>query len=415
MSNPVKPEDSLSPAALEEAKELCRGAEVLPDGQEGLARRILEARSEGRVLRVKLGVDPTSCDLHLGHSVVLRALRRFQDHGHQVVLIIGGFTAQIGDPSGRSATRPALTAEQVATNAATYLEQVGLILELARAEVVNNADWLGSMDLTKILKLASLVTANQLLAKESFGERIDAQQPVALHELFYPVLQGFDSVQVRADVEIGGTDQRFNVLMGRQLQMQLGHRPQLAMLLPLLPGTDGVRKMSKSFSNSIGLTDAPDEMFGKCMRIPDDLIARWFELVTNLSGAEIDAIQAEIAGGGNPRDAKERLAQQLVLQSHGTGPAQAALDAWRRVHSQRLAPQEMPSHVVTAPIGLVELLVQASLAPSKNQARNLIKGGGVRLDGQKVSDQNLTVPVPPASGVVLQVGRRQFARLVPKQ
>lgn len=414
MSNHVQPEDSLARAALDEAKALCRGAEVLPEGVNGLARRIQDVRSEGRVLRVKLGVDPTSCDLHLGHSHVLRALRRFQDGGHQVVLIVGGFTAQIGDPSGRNTTRPSLTAEAVAANARTYLAQVGLILDMEKVEVVNNQDWLGSMDLTRILKLASLVTANQLLAKESFGERVGKQQPVALHELFYPVLQGFDSVEVRADVEIGGSDQRFNVLMGRQLQPQFGQKPQLAMLLPLLPGTDGVRKMSKSFDNSIGLTDAADEVFGKCMRIPDNLIVQWFELLTTLGGDEIEAVKAELGSAGNPKDSKERLARQLVLQLHGEVAAQAALDTWKRVHSAREAPAEMPSHVVASPVGLVDIMVEAKLAPSKTQARNLIKGGGVRLAGEKVSDLGLTVQVPAPEGVVLQVGRRQFVRLVPK-
>jgi tyrosyl-tRNA synthetase len=412
MSNHVRPEDSLARAALEEAKELCRGAEVLPEGVEGLARRITEARSEGRVLRVKLGVDPTSCDLHLGHSVVLRALRRFQDRGHQVVLIVGGFTAQIGDPTGRNSTRPQLTAEAVTANAGTYLAQVGLILDMEKVEVVNNQNWLGSMDLTRILKLAGLVTVNQLLAKESFGERVGKQQPVALHELFYPVLQGFDSVEVRADVEIGGSDQRFNVLMGRQLQPQFGQKPQLALLVPLLAGTDGVRKMSKSFGNSIGLTDAADEVFGKCMRIPDSLIVPWFELLTTLSGDEIAAVKAELGCAGNPKDAKERLARQLVLQLHGTDAAQAAVDAWRRVHSERQAPADMPSLVVASPLGLVDLMVQAKLAESKTQARNLIDGGGVRLAGAKVADRGLTVQVPAPEGVVLQVGRRRFVRLV---
>jgi len=413
MSNHVQPEDSLARAALEEAKALCRGAEVLPEGANGLARRIQEARGEGRVLRVKLGVDPTSCDLHLGHSVVLRALRRFQEHGHQVVLIVGGFTAQIGDPTGRNTTRPALTAEAVAANARTYLAQVGLILNLEKVEVVNNLSWLGSMDLNRVLKLASLVTANQLLAKESFGERIGKQQPVALHELFYPVLQGFDSVEVRADVEIGGSDQRFNVLMGRQLQMHLGQKPQLAMLLPLLPGIDGQRKMSKSFGNSIGLTDAADQVFGKCMRIADELIVPWFELLTALSGDEVEAVQAELASGSNPKGAKERLARQLVLQLHGEGAAQAAFDAWRRVHCERKVPAEMPSHVVASPVGVIDLMVQTDLAASKTQARNLIKGGGVSLAGERVSDLNLKVPVPAADGIVLQVGWRKFVRLVP--
>jgi tyrosyl-tRNA synthetase len=403
---------SLPPEILEEAAELSRGAEILPDGTAGLARKILEARNAGRVLRVKLGVDPTSGDLHLGHAVVLRALRRFQDRGHQAVLIIGGFTAQIGDPSGRNATRPSLTAEEVAANAQSYLSQVGSILDLSRAEVVNNADWLSTMDLTKVLKLASQATVNQLLAKEGFGERLGNQQPVGLHELFYPLLQGFDSVVVRADVEIGGSDQRFNVLQGRQLQVSSGQPAQVALLLPLLEGTDGVKKMSKTFGNSVGLKDTPDEMFAKCMRIPDALIVKWLELASTLTSAQIDEVKAALAGGGNPKVAKERLAHQLVLQQHDAARADAAQVEWNRVHSQRLVPESMPSHVVSSPTSIVRLLVETSLAKSNNDARRLIQGGGVRLNTEKVSDENLQVPAPSQEGTVLQVGRKKFVRLV---
>ncbi|HEY9714237.1 MAG TPA: tyrosine--tRNA ligase, partial [Chroococcales cyanobacterium] len=261
----------ISPEILEEARELCRGAEVLPDGVSGLAERIQTARAAGQKLRVKLGVDPTSTDLHIGHAVVLRKLKRFQDYGHQVVVIIGGFTAQIGDPSGRNSTRPPLTAEDVNVNAKTYLDQIGAILDLSKTEITNNADWLAPLNLKDLLKLASQVTTNQLLAKEAFGERIEKQLPVSFHELFYPLLQGYDSVAIKADIELGGTDQRFNILQGRELQPAYGLKPQMAMLLPLLEGTDGVRKMSKSYDNYIGLKEAPDNMYGKCMSIKDEL------------------------------------------------------------------------------------------------------------------------------------------------
>src|SRR5277367_4580487 len=272
-----KPEEKMDSDILAQAHELIRGSEVLPDGVEGLAARLKSASKAGRPLRVKLGIDPTSTDLHLGHAVLFRKLKRFQDYGHQVVLIIGGFTAQIGDPSGRSATRPPLTGEQVAANAKTYLDQIGAILNLSKTELTNNADWLAKLDLTQLLKLASSVTANRLLAKEAFGERLEKQLPVSFHELFYPLLQGYDSVAIKADIELGGTDQRFNILQGRELQPFYGQEAQMAMLLPILEGTDGVRKMSKTYDNYIGLREAPEDMFGKCMRIPDDLIGKYFD------------------------------------------------------------------------------------------------------------------------------------------
>lgn len=398
---------------MREALELCQGAEVLPEGATGLARRLMQARAEGRVLRVKFGVDPTSSDLHLGHAVGLRALARFQSRGHEVILVIGGFTAQIGDPTGRNTARPALTPDAVAANAKTYLDQVGLVLDLSRATVMNNASWLAKVDLTTVIKLASLVTVNQLIAKEGFGERLGNQQPVGMHELFYPVLQGFDSVEVQADVEIGGTDQRFNILMGRALQPHFGQLPQMAMFLPLLEGTDGVRKMSKSLGNSVQLTDAPDDMFAKIMRIPDGLIIKFFELATNCRRVEIDLVKEQLAEGGNPKDAKEHLAYKVVMLLHGVEAAVKAKDFWQRVHSKRLAPEGMPSFVVAKPTPLVDILKDSGLSQSKNRARQDIRGNGVRIDNEKVQDVDLVVAVPPAAGQVLQVGHRKFVRLVP--
>jgi tyrosyl-tRNA synthetase len=405
-------ENSIPAEVLAEATELCRGAEVLPGGMLGLAAKLHEARSAGRVLRVKLGVDPTSCNLHLGHAVVLRVLRRFQDFGHQVVIIIGGFTAQIGDPSGRNATRPALTQAEVAANAQTYLAQIGLVIDLAKAEVVNNSDWLATMNLTRVLELASRVTVNQLLAKEGFGERLEKNQPLALHEVMYPLLQGFDSVSVKADVEIGGTDQRFNLLSGRQLQPFFQQSPQVVMMMPLLVGTDGVRKMSKSFGNHIGLTEPASDMFAKVMRIGDGQIITFFELATSASQEEIEKVRQALAAGSNPKDAKELLAQTVIRQFHGQAAADEALAGWRRVHSQRLAPEEMPSHGVAEPKGLAKLMVELGLAESNTRARKLIEGKAVSIDGEKVLDVNFQVAVPPEAGSVLQVGRRHFVRLV---
>ena len=391
---------------------LPNGAMVLPGSLSALADLLAKSEKEGRPLRIKLGVDPTSADLHLGHAVVLRALKRFQDAGHQIILLIGGFTATIGDPTGRDVTRPALTSEQVAANAQTYLEQAGKIIDLARTEVVNNNDWLGAMSAAQLVSLTSMVTVNQLLAKDSFGTRIENQQSVAVHELLYPVLQGFDSVHLRADIEVGGSDQRFNVLMGRQLQALFKQEPQLALLMPLLEGTDGVQKMSKSLGNSIGLRDAPDDMFAKCMRIPDDKIVRWFELATSSTSTEVAEVASQLADGVNPKDLKERLAQRVVSELHGAAAAELAFASWQAVHCQRQIPDDMAVLVVSAATSVVDLLVTAAFASSRNNARQLIKGDGVRLDSVKVQDEKLMVTLAIGESIVLQVGRRKFVRLL---
>ncbi len=397
---------------LEEAKELCRGAEVLPEGALGLARRIYQARKQGRPLRAKLGVDPTASDLHVGHAVVLRKLKRFQDYGHQVVLIIGGFTARIGDPTGRNVTRPPLTAEDVTRNAETYLSQIALILDLSKVEMTNNADWLDPLSLKDVIKLASTVTANQLLAKEAFGDRLDNQQPVSFHELFYPLLQAYDSVAIRADIELGGTDQRFNILQGRELQPHYKQEAQMAMFLPLLEGTDGVKKMSKSYNNYIALKDAPDDMFGKCMRIPDELIIKFFELTSSFTGREIDAVKEMLEKGGNPKDAKEKLGRQLVAQYHGEEAADAALAQWTKIHSGDGTPDNMPSHTVTEATALFRLLVDSKLTGGSGEAKRLVQEGGVRINGEQVKDPNQQITVEKGNDIVLQVGRRKFVKLI---
>jgi len=414
--------EKIIPEIQAEAQELVRGAEVLPEGISGLAHRLQEVRKAGRVLRVKFGIDPTSVDLHLGHAVVVRKLKRFQEFGHQVVLIIGGFTAQIGDPSGRNATRPPLSESEVAANAQTYLNQMGLILDLKKTEVVNNADWLKKLDLNSLIKLASAVTVNQLLAKEAFGERFEKQLPVSFHELFYPILQGYDSIAVRADIELGGTDQRFNNLQGRQLQPLYGQPPQLVMLLPLLEGTDGVKKMSKTYDNYIGLKDVPEEMFGKCMRIPDELIIKYFELATVYGGEQIDQIKRDLDKGGNPKEAKLKLAKQIVSQYHGSEAADLELSRWERVHSQRQMPakDEIPVHRVKPDMPLFRILVESGLATGTAEAKRLIKEGAVQYCAKVVNDPNWL----PISGEqdhnqgvdrILQVGRRKFCALVPEE
>lgn len=386
----------------------------MPDGVNALAAKIWQARKEGRSLRVKLGIDPTSTDLHVGHAVCFRKLSRFQKFGHQIVVIIGGFTAQIGDPTGRNSTRPPLTADDVAVNAKTYLDQMGSIIDLNKAEVTNNGDWLAPLNLNDLIKLASKVTVNQMLAKEAFGSRIEQQMPVHLHELFYPILQGYDSVAIKSDIELGGTDQRFNILAGRELQGHYGQSQQLAMLLPLLEGTDGVQKMSKSYNNYIGLKEIPDDMFGKCMRIPDNLIIKYFEMTTDWTGADIDKLKAELAARANPKDAKEKLAWQIVCQYHGKELADKALSEWTRVHSERQVPEEMPSHVIASDSQLFRILVESKLTSGTGEAKRLIQEGAVRLDGEQVREPNVQVTISKAEGVVLQVGRRKFVRLVNK-
>lgn len=404
-------EEKIPAEILEEAAELCRGAEVLPDGVNGLARKIYEARKEGRPLRAKLGVDPTSTDLHLGHAVVFRKLRRFQDFGHQVVLIIGGFTAQIGDPTGRNSTRPPLNHEQVQANAQTYLNQMGLILDLNKTEVVNNNDWLAPLSMKDVIKLAASVTANQLLAKEAFGTRLDAQQPVAFHELFYPLLQAYDSVAIKADIELGGTDQRFNILQGRELQPKYGLPAQMAMLLPLLEGTDGVKKMSKSYGNYIGLDEPADEMFGKCMRIQDEQILKYFELCTTLSGAEVDEIEKKHLKGGNPKDAKLLLGQQVVRQYKGQEAAAKALESWQKVHSEGQIPEDLPVFELSEEQAIFRLLAETQLVASNGEGKRMVQEGGVRLDGDVIKDANQLIKLGKGQTAVLQVGRRKFVKL----
>lgn len=397
---------------LAQAAELSRGAEILPEGMIGLAKKIHAARKANRSLRVKLGIDPTSTDLHIGHSVVFRKLRRFQEFGHQVVLIIGGFTAQIGDPSGRNTTRPQLTRQQVEENAQTYLNQMGLILDLEKTEVVNNADWLAPLNLNDILKLAGSVTINQLLAKEAFGARLDQQLPVSFHELFYPLLQGYDSVEIRADVELGGTDQRFNILQGRELQPHYMQDQQVALLVPLLEGTDGVKKMSKSYDNYIALKDEPDTMLGKVMRIPDVLIIKYFELATTLTGDQIDKMKDEINAGKNPKDLKIALGKQIVNQYYGSERAQQAVEEWEKVHSARQIPDQIDQFKLKESVQLFRLLVDSGLAASAAEAKRLITQGGVRIDGEQIADANHQVEACNGLSIVVQVGRRRFIRVV---
>jgi tyrosyl-tRNA synthetase len=388
-----------SPAS--QALSLARNAaDVLPAGE--LERRLAAARAEGRPLRVKLGLDPTAADIHLGHTVVLQKLREFQDLGHRVVLIVGDFTARVGDPSGRSRTRPVLSGEAIDANARTYQEQAFRILDddPERFELRRNSEWL-DMPMEELFALARTTTVAQLLAREDFAARFAAGQPIAVLELLYPLLQGFDSVAVRADVELGGTDQTFNLLLGRDVQEAFGQPAQVVLTLPILPGLDGREKMSKSLGNHVGVTDPPEEMFGRVMSLPDAAMDTWFELL----GIEPPP------SGTSPRDAKRALARALVTRFHDAQAAEAAQARFDRVHVARAAPDEVEELPIAAANGAVHVpaLVADAFGVSRSEARRLLGQGAVRLDGEALSD--LDVASDRLDGRVLQVGRRQFRRL----
>jgi tyrosyl-tRNA synthetase len=369
-----------------------------------------------RPLRIKFGVDPSSADLHLGHTVCFRKLRQFQQLGHTIVVIVGDWTAQIGDPTGRSATRRMLTSSEVQANARTYTDQLFRVLDRENVEVRWQIEWFGSFTLEHVVRLAAGTTVAQLLARDDFRARFESGQPLALVELLYPLLQAHDSVAVQADIELGGTDQKFNLLLGRDLQAAAGQPPQQVLMVPLLVGTDGVQKMSKSLGNAISIVDAPDEMFGKVMSLPDEAIVQYFELVTDLADDEVRQVKADLDRGEvNPRDVKRRLAREIVAQLHGGDAASAADERFLQRFSLRELPSDLPSVALPAnqfgsPVSPIALLVAAGLAASRSEARRLILGGGVSIDGAKQTDPAQHVTVQP--GAVLQVGRRRFAQLV---
>ena len=362
----------------------------------------VQARLErGDKLRVKLGLDPTAPDLHVGHLVVLDTLRLFQDEGHTVVLIIGDYTAMIGDPSGRSETRPVLTAEQVAANAETYFEQVDLVLDRTRTEVRHNSEWLGPMTAADILRLLGKATLQQVLQREDFAERIKAGTAIGAHEILYPFNQAYDSVAVKADLEIGGTDQLFNLLFGREIQKAYGQEPQDVAVFPLLEGTDGVQKMSKSLGNYIGISEPPEQIYGKTMSIPDQLTEKYLRLISSLSPAEVEA-----ALRLKPRDAKAALARQLVKRLHGEEAAARAEEDFNVKFRKRDIPEELPNRTVSDPQDIVGSLVAVEFAKTRGDAKRLIDQGGVRVNGEKA-----TIETVLHGGDVLQAGKRNFVRI----
>ena len=367
----------------------------------------------GTPLRVKLGVDPTAADLHLGFTVVLRKLRQFQELGHQAVLIIGSYTAQVGDPSGRDKTRPQLSEAQVLANAEQYLSQACRVLDRARLEVRYNGEWFSRLGFMDVIRLLAKTTVARTLEREDFTQRMQAGTAIHLHELIYPLMQGYDSVMLNADVELGGNDQTFNLMVGRDLQRDAGQEPQICLTMPLLEGLDGVRKMSKSYGNYVGITDAPHDMFGKIMSIGDGLMWKYFELLTDVPLEQVGAWQAGVrAGSAHPMEIKKTLAGTIVAQYHGGDAATAARAEFERVFSQHALPDEMPDYTLReggAELDVVRVLIEAQLAPSTSEARRLIQQGAVSIDEVKVSA--LRVPLPVAASFVLRAGKRRFLRV----
>ncbi|SUB23855.1 tyrosine--tRNA ligase [Avibacterium avium] len=386
--------------------ELKRGTDQLFSEQD-----LIEKLKENRPLRIKLGADPTAPDIHLGHTVVLNKLRQFQNFGHHVMFLIGDFTATVGDPSGKNATRPPLSREDVLRNAETYKEQIYKILDPEKTEIVFNSDWLGELGTVGMIRLASNYTVARMLERDDFKKRFTNNQPIAIHEFIYPLLQGYDSVHLKADVELGGTDQTFNLLIGRELQKSDGQKPQVAITLPLLVGLDGEKKMSKSLGNYIGVNEAPNEMFGKVMSISDDLMWDWYDLLSFRPLSEIAQFKQEVAEGRNPRDIKVLLAKEITARFHSEAEADAAEQAFINRFQKGAIPDEMPEFTFEGEIGLANLLKEAGLVSSTSEAIRMVNQGGVKIDGEKVEDAKAVIS---ASTAVYQVGKRKFARVTVK-
>lgn len=384
--------------------------ELLPEAE--WVRKLARSEATGTPLRIKLGLDPTAPDIHLGHTVVLNKLRHLQDIGHQVIFLIGDFTSLIGDPSGRNTTRPPLTPEQVKANAETYYKQASLVLNPDKTEIRYNSEWCDALGARGMIQLASRYTVARMMERNDFHDRFHAGTSISVHEFLYPLMQGYDSVALKSDLELGGTDQKFNLLMGRHLQAEYGQEPQCILTMPLLVGLDGVDKMSKSKNNYVGISEAPNQMFGKLMSISDELMWQYFTLLSFKPMAEIEALKAECATGRNPRDAKVMLAQEIVARFHGAGAAVSALEDFNN-RARGGVPDDIPELALSLPadgggLGVAALLRQAGLAPSASEANRLIEQGGVKIAGDVVSDKALKL----GAGVyVVQVGKRKFAKV----
>mgnify|MGYP001629093016 CR=1 FL=1 len=401
----------VTPDIVEAMNTIRRGTDTLLIESE-LEQKLARSKVTGEPLRCKLGLDPTAPDIHVGHTVVLNKLRQLQDLGHTVIFLIGDFTAAIGDPSGRNVTRPPLSPEQIKINAETYLNQAGLVLDLTKTEVRYNSEWNNALSATGLIRLASRYTLARLLERDDFAKRFAAELPIAMHELIYPLMQGYDSVALKSDIELGGSDQRFNLLVGRELQRQYDQEPQCILTMPLLVGLDGVEKMSKSKHNYIGITDTPNDMFGKVMSISDTLMWNWYDLLSLRPNAEIAKLKEECAAGRNPRDAKVLLAKEIIARFHSAKEADAAEAEFNARFRGGAAPSDMPEVTVQAEtadgIGILQMIKEAGLAPSNTEAGRNVSQGGVHLNGDKVSDKGLRLK---AGTYTLQVGKRKWAKV----
>ena len=380
-----------------------------------LRHKLVQSNESGEPLTVKVGFDPTAPDLHLGHTVLLHKMKHFQDLGHRVIFLIGDFTGMIGDPSGRNKTRPPMTREEVLANAETYKAQVFKILDPEATIVDFNSRWLGALTSFELVELCGKYTVARMLERDDFAKRMASQQPISIHELIYSLGQAYDSVFLKADFELGGTDQKFNLLVGRDIQREYGQTPQVLLMMPILEGLDGVEKMSKSLHNYVGITDTPEEMFGKLMSISDPLMWRYYELLTDRTPADIAALKRRVASEDlHPMQAKAELARRIVTDFHSSADARAAEEHFNRVFRQREDPEEMPEFRIAAadPLLLAEVIAQVGFAPSKSEARRLLKQGGVSVDGEKVQDPASQIDSRQQSEFVLRVGKRKFARIL---
>ena len=390
-------------------------AEIIPEAE--FRAKLEQSLKTGKPLRVKLGVDPTAPDLHLGHTVVMRKLKHFQDLGHTAIFLIGGFTAMVGDPTGQSETRPPLTREQVDANAKTYLDQAFRILDREKTEVVNNADWLGKLTSIEMIQLGAKYRLARMLEREDFRSRLAGNQPISVHELFYPLLVAYDSVEVNSDVELGATEQKFNLLIGREIQREYGKPQQVAMTMPILVGLDGERKMSKSLNNYVGITEPPQEMFGKLMSISDAQMWLYYELLTDFDERTITRLKEEVRNGDLPPiDAKMQLAHIIIAGFHGEAAAKKASEEFQRVFRDRQAPEDAPeiTQALSEPKRLSALLAEWKLAPSRSEAERLIKQGGVEIDNTRVEDVQRQIDLSKPSEFLLRAGKKKFVRIVVK-
>ncbi len=407
MNQQVKSQYPVTDRVREAMQVSLRGCEELIPAEEW-QQKLARSEATGVPLRIKLGLDPTAPDIHIGHTVVLNKMRQLQDLGHQVIFLIGDFTSLIGDPSGRNSTRPPLTPEQIKANAETYYRQASLVLDPERTEIRYNSEWSLPLGAMGMIQLAAKYTVARMMERNDFHQRFTAGTPISVHEFLYPLMQGYDSVALKADLELGGTDQKFNLLMGRHLQLEYAQEPQCILTMPLLEGLDGVDKMSKSKNNYIGITEDPNTMFAKVLSISDELMWRWYTLLSFKSLAEIEALKREVSEGRNPKEVKVLLAREITARFHSTAAAQAAEQDFA-LRSRGGIPDEIPEqHLSGAPMGIGALLKAAGMAPSTSEANRLIDGGGVRIGGQTISDKGLKL----SAGVhVLQVGKRKFARI----